>query len=223
MNNYYRRPDEIASESQIEENKQTDANFKKAANLGLTLGTTALGVGLSSKVLPFLNEYIPTDLALKGISKVSPQLGNFLKKGMSVGLDIQEGLSFIKDNLMKGSEQKAPEQKNIIEQYDDQLHSFMKDLISKGRSPLEAGALAKISGKFDKSILKMEKENKANFSSIIESVYGKEDQKNKPTSNPNTAPKTPIQAQAPTQTPQGGSIQPELVAALQKIQQAMKG
>lgn len=51
------------------------------------------------KLIPFLDEYIPEDLALKGISKVSPKIGSFLKKGLSKGLPLAGGLQFLRSQF----------------------------------------------------------------------------------------------------------------------------
>ncbi len=72
-------------------------------------------------------------------------------------------------------EQKPIQQnQNPIAQYSDQLHSFIEDLISKGRSPLEAGALAQLEPKFKSVISKMEKDYKTPWSAILQSTYGDE-------------------------------------------------
>lgn len=51
------------------------------------------------KLIPFLDEYIPEDLALKGIAKVSPKIGSFLKKGLSKGLPLAGGLQFLRSQF----------------------------------------------------------------------------------------------------------------------------
>lgn len=165
------RPDERAALAQIERSKSFDTSVKSGLKKAAGLGTLALGAGtgLASKILPFLSEFIPPDLAIKGINKLSPKVGSFLKKGMSQGLDIKEGFNFLKENF---SQKKAPEQRNILQQYSPELHEFITGEIQKGHSPLEAGALAEIQDKFKKSIKKMSEDHKAPFSSILESIFG---------------------------------------------------
>lgn len=58
------------------------------------------------KIVPFLNEHIPEDLAVKGLNKISPKLGGFLKKGIASGLPIASGLEFIRNGLTKSSSNK---------------------------------------------------------------------------------------------------------------------
>jgi hypothetical protein len=180
MTNYL-RPDELASNSEIERSQERDRKLKKGVKTAVGVGTAALGAsaigGLSSKIIPFLSEYIPENLAMKGINKVAPKVGDFLKRGMENGLDIKSGLNYLKENLGFGSKAAtAPQEQNIIAQYDDKLHSFIEEQINQGRAPLEAGAIARSSGKFNKAITQMEKDHKSNFSSIIESVYGQQEQ-----------------------------------------------
>jgi hypothetical protein len=190
-----------------------------------------------NRILPLLNEYIPEEIAMKGIGKISPQMGSFLQKGLSAGLPLAGGLAFLKDQLsgsnsdqnidrslrpdeqaalsrvsqaqnenqrlkgaaklglglagglgagglassalgaMMGNEEEMPsqpqQQQNIIAQYSPELHEFLESEINKGRSHLEAGALSKISGKFNKIISKMEKDLGLKYSEILDSIYGK--------------------------------------------------
>lgn len=93
------RPDERLSEYEIEKAKNRDKLLKSGAK---TLGGLAIGgagLAISSRILPFLNDYIPVDLAVKGISKISPKIGNYLKRGMESGLAIKDGLDFLKKQL----------------------------------------------------------------------------------------------------------------------------
>ena len=180
------RPDEEAEQSEIERDQKLRGYRDKGLSLAGNIGSTAVAGGiavaggkLASRILPLLNEYVPTELALKGINKISPKLGSFLRKGLDSGLDARDGLNFIKDHLSKGAEQpeqaqaaQQPSQGNIIAQYDDELNAFMENEIAKGRAPLEAGAIARTKDKFRKSIEKMEKDHKSNWSRIIESTFG---------------------------------------------------
>lgn len=70
------RPDEIANRSEIER----DERFRSGVSSALGTGMTVAGGVSMARVLPFLSQYVPVDLAMKGISKVSPQLGDFLKE-----------------------------------------------------------------------------------------------------------------------------------------------
>ena len=204
----YMRPDEEKTRSQIERSKAQDTTIKSGIKTAVGIGTSIAGAGMASRVAPFLNELIPTELALKGIRKISPKLGNFLDRGIEKGLDLKEGLQYIRDNL--GSSKKAPDQRSIIEQYSPSLFGVLKNLIQTGRSPLEAGALVQLDKIFKKDIEDMEKDHKVPFSSIIEATFGSAQQ---PQSVQGGQPQAQGQQQA------GGQGQQALMAILQKIQQ----
>lgn len=216
------RPDEQASE----EYKHRDKKFRNSLKSGLSaIGSIGVGAvsGLGAKVLPFINEYIPSDLAVKGISKVAPKIGDFLRTGQSMGLDIEKGLQFVKDNIVKREEKSPKNQKNtqkhrnIIEQYSPELHDFIVKEVQGGRSPLEAGAIATISKKgergFKDVIDKIVKDHKAPWSAILQTVYGDQGQVTKPQSD--------NQQQPNNQAGQGGAGQQALMDILNKINQRL--
>jgi hypothetical protein len=175
----YLRPDEKAAAVDIEKSKRQDAaiksGFKTAASLAS--GAGAVGIGskvlspLSSKILPFINKYIPPEMAIKGINKISPELGNFLKKGMNQGLNVQDGLSFIKNEIEKNKEP-AKQNKNIIEIESPELHSFILEKIKGGENPIQAGARAFNDKRFTQSINNLKNKYKTNWENIIKTVFG---------------------------------------------------
>jgi len=166
------RPDELANESQIELENRFKGNIKKGIGAAASAGTAAVAGSMASKVLPFLNQYIPFDLAMKGINKVNPKLGSFLKRGQEAGLNVKDGLDFIKANLQASNAEPAKQSKNIIEQESPELHQFLDQEIRKGRKPIEAGALAQNDKKYSSVISKLTKAHKTPWSAIIESVFG---------------------------------------------------
>lgn len=174
--NEYLRPDERAAQTDIERSKKQDERIKSGVKTAAGIASTVAGAGLASKfagpiasrVMPFINKYIPTDLAIKGISKVSPELGNLLKKGMNQGLDIKDGLEFIKNQI----EGPAKQNGNIIEQYSPELHEFIANKVSAGHSPIAVANLAQKDKKFADIIKKLAKDHKTDWASIVESIYG---------------------------------------------------
>lgn len=197
------RPDEEANRSDIER----DENFRSTVNKGIgtvaTLGTAA-GIG---RIMPFLSKYIPADLAIKGLRKVSPKIADFLQRGKSMGLNVEEGIQYVKDTLNpKTSEPPAKENRNIIEQYSPELHQFIDQEIKKGRKAIEAGALAQSDKRFKQVIDKISKDHKTPWSAILQTVYGDQSIQ-------------PQQQQNQQQQPQGQG-QAALMAILQKIQQS---
>ena len=176
------RPDEMAAEADVQRDRQFRSNVGKAAKTAVGVAATAgagVATGVSSKVLPWLSNYIPVDLAMKGLEKVSPKVAEFLKRGQKAGLDVREGMDYVKDMVSpkseEQSEQKAEqtkEDRNIIEQYSPELHQFIEQQVASGRDPIQAGALAQNDKRFANVIKKLSQDHKTPWSSIIESVYG---------------------------------------------------
>lgn len=163
------RPDEKSAEARISRAK----NFESAVkNTAFGFGSAALGANLTSKLLPLLNEFIPTDLAVKGISKISPKIGEFIRKGQSMGLDVKEGLNFLKSKMQpeEKSEKKSP--LDFLSGYSPELARFIKDHVDNGRTPQEAAAIARLPGKFDKDVKSIEKDTKENFVDLIARLFG---------------------------------------------------
>ena len=200
-----------------------------------------------NKIVPFLSKYLPAGLAVKGISKINPKLGDFITTAASAGYASDSILDFLRDkiepqgikqerqrlqntsdlrpdemgNLQKLNDQgysktipsaiglgagalasmggnipnqqpnqeqenmqQPSEQRNILQQYSPELFEFIRSEMEKGRSPLEAGALAEINGKFKKIIQQMVKDHKTPFSSILESIFaGTQAQEKNPSSS----------------------------------------
>lgn len=207
------RSDEMANQAEVERDQRFRGNVAKGASTVASLATGAAGGTLAAKVMPFLNQYIPAGLAMKGINKVAPKLGSFLQKGHEMGLDVEEGLNFIKDKLDGSQKEPAKENRNIIEQYSPNLFQYLKEMIGTGNTPIQAAAKAKknLDKKFQEMISKMEKDHKTDWSSIVEMVFGGQG-------------KAPIQSQQqPNETgqpAQGGQPGAGQQAILQAIQAA---
>ncbi len=91
------------------------------------------------------------------------------------------------------------------------VYNIAQELISKGRNPLEAAAIAQLNDKFKNIIKKIENDNKTNWSSIIESVFGAAQQS------------PPEEQQVPQMQQQSqGGVSPELQAIGQKLQQLIQ-
>jgi hypothetical protein len=243
----YLRPDERASETSVERSKQHNERLKTGAKTALNVGLAATGLGTASKalgpiasrVLPFINEHIPTDLAIKGISKISPEIGKILQRGMQTGLDVKEGLQFIKGQI-QGNE-KPPEERNILQKYSDTLHEYIQNMIQQGNPPLEAAAKAKrfLTGKAAEDIKKIEKDYKTDFGNIVESIFGKvnmaqqqpgdsgqlqNDVMNPEGSMPTRPPSAEMQAATNPMSQQGQNpqVKQQLAQAMQLLAQKLK-
>lgn len=217
------RPDEEALEAEQERAENFNANLKKGVKTAANVVTTAAGIGATAKVLPFLSQYITPDVALKGISKVSPKLGGFLKRGMEQGLNLQDGLNFIKDNITGKPEKQSMTSglqdqfkqeygsaiQDFIANFSPDLDAFLKKQIKAGRTPFEAGALARAQG-FEGVIKEMEQSTKFKFSDILAKIFGME-----PPQGQGMGPaQAPQQAAQPSQAGQGDQM---LSAAIDKL------
>lgn len=139
-------------------------------------GGAYLAGGALNRVLPFLSKYIPPDLAMKGLNKIDPRYGSFIKKAMAAGKTFDEVKEFIGSKIEEEGESNKPakQDRNIIEQYSPNLFQYLKDLIGKGSSPVQAAAKArKFLDKKDQDLIsKMEKEHKTDWPSIVQSIFG---------------------------------------------------
>lgn len=215
------RPDELAINSQVESNQRFNEKAKGLGKAALSASSGLAGGGLAAKVAPFLSEFIPQELALKGINKVAPQIGQFLNRGVEQGLDLNEGFNYLKENLFKSEEaQQTKDDRNIIEKYSPNLFQYIKELIGNGSSPAEAAMKATkflTSEKEKKNIQQMEKDLKTDFASIVESVFGRgtvQPQSLSPMSMQDAG--DPRQMMQQKQPQQGGGDE-ALMAALQKV------
>lgn len=55
------------------------------------------GAALLKKVLPFLSKYIPQALAIQGMKKVAPKIGEFVETSISQGHQFDDVSNFIKE------------------------------------------------------------------------------------------------------------------------------
>lgn len=220
------RSDEAANQAEIERDKR----FRGNVGAGLAAaGTYGVVNPLSARIMPFLNQYIPANLAMKGIEKVSPRLGAFLKKGQEMGLNVEEGLDFIKEKF--GQQEAAKENRNIIEQESPELHQFIDQEIKKGKKPIQAAAVAQKDKRFSSIIEKLMKTHKIPWSQIIESIYGNGEMAQPNAQQAEQQQLGPIgqmltgqgqqSQQMPMQQGQSGQGQQALLAIMQKINQKL--
>jgi len=194
-------------------------------------GATAFGKSLAQKTLNLVNKYIPENLAIKGLEKLDPRYGKFIKKMMDSGAEWNEIAEFIGGKAQEGLDQEQETQepakdiRNLIEKHSPELHQFISNQMKKGKSHKEAGALARIGtgGKaFDKVIDKLTKEHKTTWEDILDAVYGGAQGQPQPAQAPAAQQQQAAQPQQPQQV-QGGPGQQALMGILNKINQAMGG
>lgn len=169
------RSDEEAMLAQVERENNYKKNLRTGIGTVANVGTLVGGTAIASKILPFLSELIPQDLALKGINKLSPSLGNFLKKGQSAGLDLKKGFNFIKSKLENKEQSQSQESQNplqLISGYSPELADLINSEIGKGITPRALSNKIKYDKKFGSIVAKIEKDLGKTFSEILEEMLG---------------------------------------------------
>lgn len=221
------QPWQQANEEIVEQGNRASNLAKNAAYTGLSVASAFAGGGIASRVLPFLNKYIPENLARKGLEKASPALGRFVDTALGNGKSIDEVKDFIKQKIESSepeeAKQPAKSKRNIIEQYDPELHTYIESQVKKGKNPLVAAAQAMTHGRFAKTIKKIMKDHREGWSDIVASIYGTGE----------TSQGQPQQAQPQQMQPQpgqqmqqqGGQSQgsARLMEALNRAQQLLGG
>lgn len=229
MNNYT-RSDIAASDAEILKAKGRDQNLSGALRKGKNVLAGAAGLGASMKIAPFLSEYLPLDLAMKGINKVAPQIGNFLKHGQKMGLTLESGLDYLKGQASKRQNLQEEEQdlksknpkeeRNIVQQYSPELHNYLSQKIKSGEDPVRAGAAAFFENKnFEDIIEKIEKDHRTNWSELVQTIYGRSNPLQGIQGIKGLGPQKENQMQ---KSESGGSGSDALMSILKKIEQ-LKG
>lgn len=228
------RPDELARDTEVERfdrlGRYGEAGVA-AAELagGAAIGSAALSGGkYLSKILPFLNKYVPQDLSLKGISKVSPKLGNFLKSGMASGLTLDSGLDFLRQYAEKdGEEGEAAVDAmadNPLWRFSKKLAKFVDDAFKIGHTLDEVlGMTTSPGNKFQKEIKHVEKSIGMPFRELLRSIYGGEKQHQGAVQPPTRAVQENQQTglTAPQQQGGQGKGQEALMQTLQMINERL--
>ncbi len=210
-----------------------------AVNIGKNIGLTALGGGAAkigtqaaSKLIPgimaFVNKYVPENLAIKGLEKLDPRFGKLIQGAMGDGYTFDDIKNFLGEKIEKS--QSPEDDRNIIQQYSDNLHQYIKDMIGQGNTPLQAAVKAKkfLTGNQTNIIKQIEKEHNTNFENLVESIYGGgqegQPQQGAPQQAEQQTPQGMQTMQLQGQQQQGGGHGAQaLQAILQKINQKLGG
>ena len=223
------QPYQEASEEVNRQKNQPAQDIGSAISLG---GSALAGGALLGRVAPFLSRFIPTSLAVQGLSKIDPRLGNFINGAIQNGHTANDALDFIKSKVMPEQEQQqqaqepqqpqapeqqsAPDQRNILEQYSPELYQRIKAHVQSGMAPEKAAMMvskAYSAKQFLPIIKKMEEDHKTPFASIVQSIFGGGQMAQKP------------QQQAQDQgqqQPQGQQMGPGAQALMQVLQGLQK-
>ncbi len=197
-------------EKTVQELKKQSEGPKRFAQKAIGLGATAAGASFApvlAKAAPFLSQYIPQQLAIKGLSKINPKFGKFIDDALNSNHEFEEVKDFIGSQVEKSQEQPKDE-RNVIEKYSPGIYKYIEQLIKGGSKPAEAALKAKkfLDEKEQKIIKQMEKDNKVDWVSLVESIFGG-----------GNAAQPPANSTEPQQSNQG-SIDPGLAQILQQGQ-----
>lgn len=103
-------PYQEASEKIKEKFEQPGRFIKKAGSLGLGLAAGTAVSPIVARMIPFLNDLIPADLAIKGLTKINPKFGEFIDKSLKNGFSFDE----IKDFLGQQAEKVEKNQSKSV-------------------------------------------------------------------------------------------------------------
>lgn len=207
------RPDELALQGDINRSKEINRNVSGAVSTAAGLGLGTLGAGLSSKILPFLNDYIPASLALKGIQKVAPKFGQALSNGVEQGLDLKEGLNYLKDAFSNS------EKKTTLEKYSPEMFQAIKEFVkSTGKSPRMAILhFLQRNPSYKDIVKKMEKDVGKDMFDIAEEAFKTSPSQQQTNQMPQQGQQLPQQIPQAQQGQQSSGVDQALLAAFDKI------
>lgn len=93
------RVERESAEREIEEAERP----KKIAKNALSIGASAIGIGslgigkdMIKRLLPFLNQSLPEEIAVKGISKINGKFGKFIEEGIKKGLPASGAIDYLR-------------------------------------------------------------------------------------------------------------------------------
>jgi hypothetical protein len=175
------RAKERAAESVVHQSKMPARALGAAASTLGSFASVGLGSALLSRAIPFLNRSIPTELAVKGLSKIDPRLGKFFTGIFGSGYTVDEGLDYLRNEI--NPEEKQEVQQEQTEQPQAPQSGSLKELLASGQvlkageqkqqqdqglgfEQAFAGAGKGISENFYKGIFEALKQGKDTFSGV---------------------------------------------------------
>lgn len=101
--------------------------IKTAGKLASGYGVGALGGIALSKIMPFLNKYIPENIAVQGLSRIDKRFGKFFSKAAQHGTPFEEAREYIKEKIDPVEKQEALKKFNEHKKKNkmvDELHTL---------------------------------------------------------------------------------------------------
>ncbi len=240
------RPDEKAALRHIETAKQGESFIKKGIGLALP---AAAGIAGASRIMPFLNSIIPQSIALKGLKKVAPKIGQFIDKTMENGFSADNVLGFLRDQFSSKEEkispkteenpQNQPENKNQESAQDFEnnypmLAKALMETIQQGKNPQEAAKILKSSTALGSQVRDLEKQKGKKFEDYViemlgnaQKSMGQQGQQQAQPEHMQQPAQQPQQQSQPAQQPQPqqaqGGVDPQLLQLVQGLRNSIKG
>ncbi len=184
--------------------KEASDEIRRQGELPVKAFGKGLGIAAGfSQVLPFLNSLIPEEISIKGLSKINPRLGGFVKKALKSGYGLDEIKSFIKEKGESSEEkQNAP---FSIRKVNPRLAEEIETTMSRGYDPLQTAAVISNSSRFSKDIKDIQKKTNRKIEDLISEEFQQ-------ATGGNSSPRQ--------QNPQQSQGQDRLMQLLQKLNQA---
>ena len=217
------QPYQRASEAIRSGNEQPLNLLKNAGLTAIGGGAAAAGSKAFSRILPavgaMISKYVPDNISKAGLAKIDPRLGEFIKGAESEGYNYDEVRQNLREKIEQSQQsQKPPQQKNLIEQEDPELHTYLSDYIKKGIPILKAGKQALSHPRFKQAIDRLTKAHKTSWDDILQSIYGTE-QAPKQQKQVQSSPEQ-VNSQPPQQ--QQGGLDPVVMKILQQGEQLLQ-
>lgn len=216
-----------AAGQQIQKQAQKPTNLAKTA---LTVGATLTGSGIAKRILPLLSKYVSGNIMRKGLEKIDPRLGKFVDNSLNNGYNIDEVRDHLSSKFSQGSAEspqetqgeKSPQvsQHNPLQEFETNYPDISGALVrtmQNGQSPQAAAGILKTSSAFSKQIKQLEKQVGKNFVDYIVELFGTQGQQVQGQKQMDQQMQQQPGEQQPQVQGQGGGIDQQLMAALDKI------
>jgi hypothetical protein len=120
---------------QINRQQEAPGDFIKSA--GITAAGFIGGGTILNRILPFLSRHIPTDIAVKGLTKIDKRFGKFFDNAAKIGSTVDRALKFIKDKFAPDEETPPPQtgsealRQESLQKFNQQKKPRMVDELSQ--------------------------------------------------------------------------------------------
>ena len=167
----------------------------QVASVAASLGAASAGASVLGKALPFLNKYIPRNLAVQGLNKIDPRFGKFIDEIEQNGYSFEDAREYIKSKLEKEINPEQPQvieepqiqeeqqnisdkeskddSKNILMKFSPRLAQEVENYIKSGHPIEEIEKIVRSPGsKLAKNVDYIEQSLGMTFYDILRSIYG---------------------------------------------------